>query len=80
VGNVEFDDVSTNSLQKVIPRKNKAYRAVDVNTLNLAALLEHRHEDLVHAGLDVSKDSSSALYTGAATISTAHGASTIPAT
>jgi hypothetical protein len=41
---------------KVIPMKSKAYRAVDVNHLQLDRLLLQRHEPLVHAGLDVGKD------------------------
>jgi hypothetical protein len=36
--------------------KSKAYRALDVNTIDLALLLQHRHQALVHAGLDVGKD------------------------
>jgi transposase len=36
--------------------KSKAYRAVDVNHLQLDRLLPQRHEPLVHAGLDVGKD------------------------
>jgi hypothetical protein len=42
---------------KVIPMKSKAYRAVDVNHLQLDRTLAQRHEPLVHAGLDVGKDS-----------------------
>ncbi len=36
--------------------KNKAYRAVDVNGINLMACLQERQETVVHAGLDVGKD------------------------
>jgi transposase len=41
---------------KVIPLTSKAYRAVDVNHLQLDRTLAQRHEPLVHAGLDVGKD------------------------
>jgi transposase len=44
-------------MQKVISMKSKTYRAVDVNQVQLAQLLQRRHETLVHAGLDVGKDS-----------------------
>ena len=37
--------------------KSKAYRASAVNHLDLDRLLQQRHEALVHAGLDVGKDS-----------------------
>jgi hypothetical protein len=40
-------------MQKVIPMKNKAYRAIAVNQIHLERLLQQRHETLVHAGLDV---------------------------
>src|SRR5262245_2982665 len=43
-------------MQKVIPMKSKAYRAIDVNHLELDRLLAQRHEGFVHAGLDVGKD------------------------
>jgi transposase len=43
-------------MQKVIPMKSKAYRAVDVNDVELDRLLSQRHQALVHAGLDVGKD------------------------
>jgi hypothetical protein len=43
-------------MRKVIPMKSKAYRAVDVNHVDLDRLLLQRHEALVHAGLDVGKD------------------------
>jgi transposase len=36
--------------------KSKAYRAVDVNRVDLAAWVKDRDEGLVHAGLDVGKD------------------------
>ena len=36
--------------------KSKAYRAVDVNAVQLDRLLAQRPEELVHAGLDVGKD------------------------
>jgi transposase len=36
--------------------RSKAYRAIDVNQIPLARLLQLRHEPLVHAGLDVGKD------------------------
>jgi transposase len=36
--------------------RSKAYRAVDVNYIQLDRLLQQRHEELVHAGLDVGKD------------------------
>ena len=36
--------------------KNKAYRAVDVNSINPTLWLQQRHETVVHAGLDVGKD------------------------
>ena len=42
-------------MQKVIPTRSKAYRAVDVNRIQLDRLLPQRHEQLVHAGLDVGK-------------------------
>jgi transposase len=35
---------------------SKAYRALDVNQIQLPRLLQQRHEELVHAGLDVGKD------------------------
>jgi hypothetical protein len=56
VSKVEFRDESTSSIQKVIPMKNKAYRALNVNTINLTVLQQHRREALVHARLDVGKD------------------------
>jgi transposase len=37
--------------------KSKAYRAVDVKHLDLAALLRDRNEKIVHAGLDTGKES-----------------------
>src|SRR5207247_2088391 len=43
-------------VQEVIPMKSKAYRAVDVNRVDLATWLKDRDEGLVHAGLDVGKD------------------------
>ena len=43
-------------VQEVIPMKSKAYRAVDVNRVDLAAWLKDRDEGLVHAGLDIGKD------------------------
>ena len=43
-------------MQKVIPMKNKAYRALAVNQIHLDRLLQQRHPALVHAGLDVGKD------------------------
>jgi transposase len=36
--------------------KSKAYRAVDVNQVQLDRLLAQRHEPVVHAGLDIGKD------------------------
>jgi len=36
--------------------KSKAYRAAAVNQVDLAPLLQRRHEPVVHAGLDVGKD------------------------
>src|SRR5262245_56077976 len=36
--------------------QSKAYRALDVNHIQLDRLLPQRHEPLVHAGLDVGKD------------------------
>ena len=36
--------------------KSKAYRAIAVNQVQLDRLLPQRHEELVHAGLDVGKD------------------------
>src|SRR5436305_10465064 len=43
-------------MQKVIPMKSKAYRAVDVNQVHLADLLRQRLQEQVHAGLDVGKE------------------------
>jgi transposase len=43
-------------VQEVIPVKSKAYRAVDVNRIELAKWLEGRDETVVHAGLDVGKE------------------------
>src|SRR5262245_11680855 len=43
-------------MRKVIPMKSKAYRAIAVNQVQLDRLLQQRHEELVHAGLDVGKD------------------------
>jgi len=37
--------------------KRKAYRAIDVNQISLAQVLQGRRQKLVHAGLDVGKDS-----------------------
>jgi hypothetical protein len=36
--------------------KSKAYRAVDVKQVDIAAVLQDRHEHLVHAGLDTGKE------------------------
>jgi len=36
--------------------KSKAYRALDVNHLDVDALVQHRDEELVHAGFDVDKE------------------------
>jgi transposase len=44
-------------VQEVIPVKSKAYRAVDVNRVQLAGWLDGRDEAVVHAGLDVGKES-----------------------
>src|SRR5450631_1875277 len=44
-------------IQEVIPMKSKAYRAVEVNRIEAKALLQHRLETVVHAGLDVGKES-----------------------
>jgi hypothetical protein len=38
-------------VQEVIPVKSKAYRAVDVNRIELAGWLEGRDEIVVHAGV-----------------------------
>jgi transposase len=43
-------------MQKVIPMRSKAYRASDVNQIQLERLLEQRNEQVVHAGLDVGKE------------------------
>jgi transposase len=44
-------------VQEVIPMKSKAYRAVEVNRIDAAVWLQERCEAMVHAGLDVGKDS-----------------------
>jgi transposase len=44
-------------VQEVIPMKSRAYRAVDVNRIDVAKLLEGRGVDAVHTGLDVGKES-----------------------
>lgn len=36
--------------------RSKAYRAIAVNQIQLERMLQQRHEELVHAGLDVGKD------------------------
>jgi hypothetical protein len=43
-------------MQKVIPRKSKAYRALAVNHIHSHLLLRQRHQALVHASLEVGKD------------------------
>jgi transposase len=43
-------------VQEVIPMKSKAYRATDVNRIELTRVLEGRSEREVHAGLDVGKE------------------------
>jgi transposase len=43
-------------VQEVIPVKNKAYRAVDVNRIELHSWLPEREEAVVHAGVDVGKE------------------------
>src|ERR1700722_4007319 len=37
--------------------KSKAYRAVDVNVVDIAACLRDRTETVVHVGLDIGKES-----------------------
>jgi transposase len=44
-------------VQEVIPMKSKAYRAVDVNAVDVAKCLEGRKETAVVAGLDIGKES-----------------------
>jgi transposase len=43
-------------VQEIIPMKSKAYRAVDVNGIDLSKWLEGRNETEVHAGLDIGKE------------------------
>jgi transposase len=43
-------------VQEVIPVKSKAYRAVDVNNVEVAVWLRERQERVVHAGLDIGKE------------------------
>src|ERR1700685_1804893 len=38
------------------PMKSRAYRAVDVNGVDVGAWLRERDESLVHAGLDIGKE------------------------
>jgi transposase len=44
-------------VQEVIPMKSRAYRATDVNGIELARVLAERSAVEVHAGLDVGKES-----------------------
>jgi transposase len=42
-------------VQKVIPLKSKTYRPVAVNHVDITAVLKHRSQTLVHAGLAIGK-------------------------
>jgi transposase len=53
--NVVFGKEYRVHVQEVIPMKSKAYRAVDVNRVDVTSWLEGREEAVVHAGLDVGK-------------------------
>jgi transposase len=43
-------------VQEVIPMKSRAYRAVDVNRIDVEKVLAPRDQEVVHAGLDVGKE------------------------
>jgi transposase len=55
-GIVVFGEEHPFRVREVIPVKSRAYRAVDVNGIDLAKWLEGRNEKVVHAGLDVGKE------------------------